>query len=71
MKFYRPNYDVMDSISTRFIALINKHSMRNISNLLIYCSDLNYVNHLLFESIEKEIIRRVKQGIIEEDKEQE
>ena len=39
---------------------IKKLSLRNIANITNYCADLGYLNYILLDILEKEIIKRLK-----------
>jgi hypothetical protein len=54
------NLDILDHLAALTIQNIGKMTFRNISNLAHYCSVLDYKNHLLFNHIEAESVRRLK-----------
>ncbi|KAL4488389.1 hypothetical protein ABPG72_019239 [Tetrahymena utriculariae] len=66
-KFYRKNLEVLDALSGRYMDLGKHLTYRNLSNLLVSCSNMNYVNTILLEYIEKQLLRRIKASIIEEN----
>lgn len=51
----------------------NQFTFRNISNLMHYCCSLNYVNNLLFDHFEAEILKKLKriEEAIDKQEEQE
>ncbi|KAL4438871.1 hypothetical protein ABPG74_016591 [Tetrahymena malaccensis] len=66
-KFYRKNLEVLDALSGRYMDLGKHLTYRNLSNLLVSCSNMNYVNNILLEYIEKQLLRRIKASIVEEN----
>ncbi len=59
-KFFKLNLDVLDAVSMRAIKLVDLFSARDIANIIFYCSKINYINHILIDAFEREIIRREK-----------
>jgi len=39
---------------------IQKFSLKELAAIVTYCSNLNYVNNLLFEYVEREVLRKLK-----------
>ncbi|EAS00928.2 hypothetical protein TTHERM_00922930 (macronuclear) [Tetrahymena thermophila SB210] len=66
-KFYRKNLEVLDALSGRYMDLGKHLTYRNLSNLLVSCSNMNYINSILLEYIEKQLLRRIKASIVEEN----
>lgn len=54
------NYDVLDALSMKLIKNIQQFSLKEIAAIVTYCSNLNYVNNLLFEYVEREVLRKLK-----------
>ncbi|KRX09489.1 hypothetical protein PPERSA_12232 [Pseudocohnilembus persalinus] len=63
------NFDLLDGLAQRFMAIIQTHTMRNIANTVTYCANLNYLNHNLFNHIEAELLRRLEPLLNEEQDE--
>lgn len=55
----QPNLDIVDALTTRFMANIKEVSMRNMSNMVTHCAKMDYVNHNLFNVIEAELLHRL------------
>ena len=58
--FRRTNLEILDALSSKLIRSIEQCPIRALANIMNYCANLNYINQLLFTSIEKELIRRLK-----------
>lgn len=67
-KYYRKNVEVLDALAGRYMDLGKHLTFRNLSNMLVSCSHMNYINAVLLEYIEKQILRRIKVSIINENK---
>lgn len=56
------NYDILDAISHSIIRNIQKMSFRSLANIANYCANLNYVNNMLMDQIEREIVKKLKKS---------
>jgi len=56
------NYDILDAVSHSIIRNIQKMSFRSLANIANYCANLNYVNHMLMDQIEREIVKKLKRS---------
>jgi hypothetical protein len=68
------NWDVLDTLSGFVIKNIKKMTFRNITNIANFCANLNYLNPLLMDAIERELIIRLKntsefKSLLEDDEE--
>lgn len=43
-KFYRKNIDILDALAGRYMDLGKHLTFKTISNFLVSCSNMNYVN---------------------------
>lgn len=61
------NYEILEGLSGIIIENIQTFSIRNIANIVTYCSSLNYINNRLLETLEREILKQLKPNIKSEE----
>jgi len=54
------NWDVLDKLSQHIVKKAQDLSFRTLANITNFCANLNYVNHTLFDHLEREFVRRLK-----------
>ena len=59
-KYKLVDWTVLDHLSKHAIQNIKKLSLRTLANIINCCANLGYVNHVLLDSLEEEIIRKLK-----------